>query len=44
MVNLHRHLRTGLGLAQALQRARRDTAGDPLQQAAALSLVTLGAG
>jgi tetratricopeptide (TPR) repeat protein len=44
MVNLHRHLRTGLSLAQALQRARRDAAGDPLQHAAALSLVTLGAG
>jgi tetratricopeptide (TPR) repeat protein len=44
MVNLHRHLRTGLSLAQALQSARRDAAGDPLQHAAALSLVTLGAG
>jgi tetratricopeptide (TPR) repeat protein len=44
MVNLHRHLRTGPSLAQALHHARRDAAGDPLQHAAALSLVTLGAG
>jgi tetratricopeptide (TPR) repeat protein len=44
MVNLHRHLRTSPSLAAALHRARRDAAADPLQHAAALSLITLGAG
>jgi CHAT domain-containing protein len=44
MVNLHRHLRTSPSLAAALHRARQDAAADPLQHAAALSLITLGAG
>jgi tetratricopeptide (TPR) repeat protein len=44
MVNLHRHLRTAPSLAAALHRARQDAAADPLQHAAALSLITLGAG
>jgi tetratricopeptide (TPR) repeat protein len=43
MVNLHRRLRTSPSLAQALHGARRDAAGDPLEHAAALSLVALGA-
>jgi hypothetical protein len=44
MVNLHRRLRTSKSLAQALHGARQDAAGNPLEHAAALSLVTLGAG
>ena len=43
MVSLHQHLRTSLGLAEAMCRVRQDVAGDPLQQATAMSLVTLGA-
>ncbi len=31
------------GLAEAMRRVRQDAAGDPLQQATAMSLVTLGA-
>jgi tetratricopeptide (TPR) repeat protein len=44
MVSLHRHLQASASLAEALQRARADAAGDPLQHAAALSLISLGAG
>jgi CHAT domain-containing protein len=43
MVSLHQHLRTSPGLAEAMRRVREDVAGDPLQQATAMSLVTLGA-
>jgi CHAT domain-containing protein len=43
MVGLHRHLRAGQTLAQALCNVRRDLSGDPVQQATAASLVALGA-
>jgi len=43
MVDLHTHLREGQNLAESLYRVRRGLAGDPIQQATALSLVTLGA-
>jgi len=43
MVSLHRHLRAGASLAEAMCRVRREVAGDPLPQATAISLVTLGA-
>ena len=43
MVSLHTHLREGRTLAEALYRARREQADDLVQQATALSLVTLGA-
>jgi tetratricopeptide (TPR) repeat protein len=44
MVDLHRHLCTGQTLAEALYHVRRGLCGDPVQQATAASLVTLGAG
>lgn len=44
MVNLHRCLRAGQGLAAALCSVRRDAVGHPVQVAAALSLLTFGAG
>ena len=44
MVDLHRHLRAGQTLAEAMCSVRRGLNGDPLQQATAMSLVTLGAG
>ena len=44
MVNLHRYLRLGYSLAEAMAHVRRDAAGDPLLQATAMSLLTLGAG
>jgi hypothetical protein len=44
MVSLHRHLRAGQSLAEAMRSVRQDAAGDPVQQAAAISLVALGAG
>jgi tetratricopeptide (TPR) repeat protein len=44
MVNLHRCLRSGQSLAAALYSVRQDHAGHPYQQAAALSLLALGAG
>jgi tetratricopeptide (TPR) repeat protein len=44
MVNLHRCLRAGQSLAEALSNVRRDVAGDLIQHATAVSLVTLGAG
>jgi tetratricopeptide (TPR) repeat protein len=44
MVSLHRHLRAGASLAQAMCHVRQEVAGDPLPQATAMSLVTLGAG
>ena len=43
MVELHRHLRTGRTLAESLCDVRRGLAGDPIQRAAAASLVALGA-
>jgi tetratricopeptide (TPR) repeat protein len=43
MVDLHRHVRAGQTLAESLYRVRRALAGDPVQQATAMSLVTLGA-
>jgi tetratricopeptide (TPR) repeat protein len=44
MVDLHRHLRAGQTLAESMYSVRRDCAGDPVQQATAVSLVTFGAG
>ncbi len=43
MVSLHRYLRTNSSLGEAMRRIRQDAASDPLQQATAISLVTLGA-
>jgi tetratricopeptide (TPR) repeat protein len=43
MVRLHHWLRAGLGLAEALCRLRRDSADDAAGQAAAASLLALGA-
>ena len=43
MVDLHRHLRTGRTLAEAVYRVRRGLAGDPVQQATAMSIIALGA-
>jgi tetratricopeptide (TPR) repeat protein len=44
MVNLHRYLRAGLGLAESMCNVRQDASADPVQQAAATSLLALGAG
>jgi CHAT domain-containing protein len=44
MVDLHRFLRAGQTLAEALYHVRRRLTGDPVQQATAASLMTLGAG
>jgi phage tail sheath protein FI len=43
MVDLHRHLRTGQTLAESLYNVRQTLTDDPVQQATATSLVTLGA-
>ena len=43
MVGLHRYLRAGQSLAEAMHSVRQDCAGDPVQEAAAMSLLTLGA-
>ncbi len=43
MVELHRHLRAGQSLAEAVCGVRRGLAGDPIQHATAMSLVALGA-
>jgi CHAT domain-containing protein len=43
MVDLHTYLREGQTLAESLYRVRRGLADDPIEQATALSLVTLGA-
>jgi hypothetical protein len=43
MVHLHRYLQTGQTLAESLYRVRHGLFGDPIQQATAVSLVTLGA-
>jgi tetratricopeptide (TPR) repeat protein len=43
MVGLHQYLRAGQSLAESLLSVRQDCAGDPVQEAAAVSLLTLGA-
>jgi hypothetical protein len=43
MIDLHRHVRQGQSFAEALCSVRRDVGGDSAQQAAALSLLSLGA-
>jgi CHAT domain-containing protein len=43
MVDLHRHLRAGQTLAEAVYRVRSGLAGDPVQQATAMSVIALGA-
>ncbi|HLK75858.1 MAG TPA: CHAT domain-containing protein [Streptosporangiaceae bacterium] len=43
MVDLHRHLRAGQTLAESLCSVRLGLAGDPVQHATAMSLVSLGA-
>ena len=43
MLALHRHLRAGQTLAEAVLSARRGLTGDPVRQATAVSLVALGA-
>ena len=44
MVSLHRHLLAGQSLAESMYNVRQDTADDPVQHVAAISLVALGAG
>ena len=44
MVTLHRYLRAGQGLAESMLSVRQDIDGDLIQQAAAMSLLALGAG
>ena len=44
MVDLHRCLRAGQTLAESVYHVRRGVGDDPVQQATAASLVTLGAG
>ena len=44
MTDLHRHLRAGLSLPEALAAARRGASADPLRHATAVSLLALGAG
>ena len=44
MVTLHRYLRAGQSLAESLLSVRQDIDGDLIQQAAAMSLLALGAG
>jgi tetratricopeptide (TPR) repeat protein len=43
MVGVHEYLRAGQSLAESMQSVRQDFAGDPVQQAAAMSLLTVGA-
>jgi tetratricopeptide (TPR) repeat protein len=43
MIALHRYLRAGQCFAEALYNLRRDADGEPAQQTAALSLLSLGA-
>jgi tetratricopeptide (TPR) repeat protein len=43
MLTLHRHLRLGGGLAEALRDSRRDLGSDPVQAATGLSFIALGA-
>jgi tetratricopeptide (TPR) repeat protein len=44
MVGLHKHLRAGRNLAESMCNVRRELVDDPVQQATAASLITLGAG
>jgi tetratricopeptide (TPR) repeat protein len=44
MVDLHRFLRAGQTLAESVYHVRRAASDDPVQQATAASLITLGAG
>jgi tetratricopeptide (TPR) repeat protein len=44
MVHLHQCLRAGQSLAESMYSVRRDAAGDPVRYAAAVSLLSLGAG
>jgi tetratricopeptide (TPR) repeat protein len=44
MVRLHRCLRAGQSLAESMYSVRQDVNGDPVQHAAAMSLLALGAG
>jgi CHAT domain-containing protein len=44
MVDLHRFLRAGQTLAESIYQVRRTAGDDPVQQATAASLITLGAG
>jgi tetratricopeptide (TPR) repeat protein len=44
MADLHRHVRAGQTLAEALHAVRRAFADDPVQQATAISLIALGSG
>jgi hypothetical protein len=44
MVNLHGYLRAGQSLAESMCNVRRNASGDPVQRAAATSLLALGAG
>ena len=44
MLALHRRLRGGVTLAEALRGARTDLAGDPVEVAAGWSFIALGAG
>jgi tetratricopeptide (TPR) repeat protein len=44
MVDLHRFLRAGQTLAESVYHVRRTASDDPVQQATAASLITLGAG
>jgi tetratricopeptide (TPR) repeat protein len=44
MVELHRHLHAGQTLAEAMCAVRRGLTGEPVEQATAASLITLGAG
>ena len=43
MLDVHRYLKAGQTLAEAIHRVRQGPAGDPIQQATAESLVALGA-
>ncbi len=44
MVQLHQHLRAGRGLAEPMLLVRREATADPVERAAAVSLLALGAG
>jgi CHAT domain-containing protein len=44
MADLHRHVRAGQTLAEALHAVRRAFADDPVQRATAVSLIALGSG
>ena len=43
MVGVHQYLRAGQSLAESMHSVRQDSADDPVQQAAAMSLLTVGA-